>query len=143
MSSYTFALKSNWFASDNYSVEKTCLDCGAVFTVDKRNITKKNYCDSCTYQRKTDNDRQRERKTEANKENIFFRDSGIDLSYAVINQAILDARNGDAEARQFLRADDGAILYLKCAGITVTDEMRERLYWIGKKRTHKTRQNVR
>ena len=56
----------------------------------------------------------------------------------MINQAIEDARNGDDEARKFLRANDGAVLYLKCAGIDVTDKMRGRLFWIGKKRDEDT-----
>lgn len=133
---YSFAVKSQWFACEPDNIELTCADCGAVIVADKKHTTTTKYCDSCLYQRQLELHRK-----ENDPEAIFFCNPGVDLAYAVINQAIIDARNGDDEARRFLRADDGAALYLKCAGVIVTGEMRERLYWIGKKRTEKRRAN--
>ena len=138
MTSYSFATKLQWFVSEPDTIELICADCGATITADKKHRTTTKYCDSCLYQRNLEQCRNNTRKTEQDPEAIFFHNPGIDLAYAVIAQAIEDARNGNDEARKFLRADDGAILYLKCAGIEVTDKMRGRLFWIGKKRDKDT-----
>ena len=68
---------------------------------------------------------------------------GVDIVIAIIRRAILDGRSGDDEAREFLRAEDGAELYLKMAGVELNDTLRKRLYWIGKKRIVKYPDNWR
>lgn len=138
MTDYSFATKLQWFVVEPDIIELKCADCGAAITVDKKHRTTTRYCDSCSYQRDLENGRNNHRKYENDPEAVFFHNPGIDLAYAVINQAIDDARNGNDEARKFLRADDGAILYLKCAGVEVTDKIRGRLFWIGKKRDKDT-----
>ena len=68
---------------------------------------------------------------------------GVDLVTAIIRRAILDGRNVDAEAREFLRAEDGAEMYLRLAGVELNNKLRKQLYWIGKHRVVKFPDNWR
>ncbi len=54
-------------------------------------------------------------------------DPACDLVFAVINQASVDARNGDRGAAQFLVHRHGAELWLRSLGIGVTQKMRAEL----------------
>jgi hypothetical protein len=60
-------------------------------------------------------------------------ESACQLTYGVIETAVLDAANGDRDAAQFLVAPDGAELWIRANGIGVTNEMRQvlRLLAIG------------
>lgn len=131
MTTYPLSVKLAFFTVDKNIIEKTCIDCGDIYTVDSRIDWRSKRCPACSAAYSL------ERSREYNKKKVSEFCVGImiiDLAEAVITKAIIDARNGDDEAREFLRAKDGAELYLKYAGVEVDDEMRRRLYWMGKKR---------
>ena len=126
-----------WFEAEPDMVEKMCMDCGDQFEAPKLTAWRTKRCPSCTIEHK--------RKGEPyykvdHDEPLIIGIPGIDLVTAVIRQSILDARSGDDEARQFLRADDGAELYLRLVGVDVDDNMKDRLFWIGKKRQVKNKE---
>lgn len=132
---YPLSVKLDFFTVEPSKVEKNCIDCGAWFEIDSRLDWNAKRCASCTILHRIDLSRQYTKKQACEVVTGYI---AVDLAAAVITKAIIDARNGDAEAREFLRAEDGAVLYLKYAGVEVDAEMRRRLFWIGKKRNAET-----
>ena len=130
----TLPVMMKWFEFEPDIVEKECIDCGDLFEAPKLTARRMKRCPACRIEHK--------RKGEPyykvdHDEPPVTGVVEIDLVTAIIRQSILDARGGDDEARKFLRADDGAELYLRLVGVDVNDKIRDRLFWIGKKRTVK------
>ena len=123
----TLATMMDWFAAESDLVERECEDCGCVIYVRKNQLKIHRWCRECSDIHKLD-------KIAEQTEALCTGDPAIDIVAAVINQAAEDAKNGSAEARSFLRSEDGAALYLRAIGVDITDDISRKLYWIGKER---------
>ena len=131
MTATPLSVKLAWFDAEPDIVEKVCIDCGDQFEAPKLTAWRTKRCADCTIEHK----RKGEPYYKVDHDEPPVTGVGeIDLVTAIIRQAIIDGRGGNDEARQFLRADDGAELYLKLVGVDVDDTMKDRLFWIGKKR---------
>ena len=123
----TLATMMDWFAAESDLIERECEDCGRVIYVRKNQLKIHRWCRECYNIHKLD-------KVVEQTESLCTGDPSVDIVAAVIQQAAEDAKNGDAEARSFLRADDGAALYLRAVGVDITPDISRRLYWVGKER---------
>lgn len=131
----TLATMMDWFAAESDLVERECEDCGCTIFVRKNQLKIHRWCRECSDIHKLD-------KIAEQTEALCTGDPAIDIVAAVINQAAEDAKNGNSEARSFLRAADGARLYLRAVGVDITPDISRRLYWIGKKRKQLVRMRV-
>lgn len=112
-----------WYAPAPDEVETECSLCGKSL-IRSRKATNV-LCDECRHE----NAIMASRRTWAKKATHLARtgDPEIDLTLGVIYNAIVDARNGDRDAAQFLVAYDGAELWLRSVGIGVTNGLRRQL----------------
>ena len=109
------------FFSD--TVEITCLDCDKIFVVDTRDNHRKKLCSECAQKRI---DERVQRRLE-NSRCSSFGEPSLDLAFAVVDQAVKDMQSHKdyserGKAREFLGAEDGAQLWLRCAGIPVDED---------------------
>jgi len=113
----------NWFAPDVETRETYCARCGTHVTADRH--AKKILCEPCRRESSILNSRNQYAKHAGGYASTG--DPEIDLVMALILHAVREAKAGDRDAAQFLVAYDGAELWLRFAGIGVTNQMRLKL----------------
>lgn len=115
-----FQVMLNWYAPEVEVYEKFCVDCGAKITTDKmhRSVTR---CKECAYEKALADDRK------GRLPKLDIGDGIMNLVNMMIRNATFEARRGNMEARAWL-LDGDAELWLRCAEIDVTDELRARLH---------------
>ena len=112
-----------FFSPEHELTDYPCEECGCLIKVDMDNKNRKRLCDSCRQERV---DRVQRRKNENAKE-YHSDEPTFNLALAVIRQARWDAQKGDYQAREYLEAEDGAELLLRCVGVKV-DYDAERMF---------------
>ena len=113
----------NWFAPDEETRETYFARCGTHVTADRH--AKKILCEPCRRESSILNSRNQRAKHARGYASTG--DPEIDLVMALILHAAREAKAGDRDAAQFLVAHDGAELWLRFAGIGVTNQMRLKL----------------
>ena len=119
-----FAVMFNWFAVETDEETATCPRCGLEETTKSKNHLVR-YCENCKQEMYLE--RLESVRGKRNTEKIITENEAVNLTFGVIRQAVLDARNGDRDAAQFLVAHDGAELWLKANNIGVTEDLRRKL----------------
>ena len=104
-----------FFSPEHELTDYPCEECGCLIKVDMDYKNHKRLCETCRQERV---DRVQRRKND--KAKVFYSDEPtLNFVLAVIKQACWDAQKGDYHAREYLEAEDGAELLLRCAGVKV------------------------